>query len=223
MNAGKSPKSFLITLGWTEGPALTALTKHGLAEGDRIILLVPEFRDEGALSAISNLRAIVNKISDKIEVEELQIPLSRFEEAVATILRRLGKDVAKGRRLIVNLSGGMRILIVEALIATMLLGAEDVHLEIQSEDRKITINIPCLWEYTSPLSRPQKEILNNLVKRHMAISELAEISGLPISTTYRLVMELERGGLVKTEKVGRERVARPTMKGRLIANVDVER
>jgi CRISPR locus-related DNA-binding protein len=222
LNTGKGNKSFFITLGWTEGPALTALTKHGLAEDDRVILLISDSGDEGSLAAVSNIRAIINRISNKIEIEELQIPIARFEEAVSIILKKMRGEKTNNRSLIINLSGGMRILIVETLIASMILGAEDIHLEIQSEDKKVLIEIPHLWEHMPRLTRPQVEMLKNLTKRSISVSELAEDLKLPISTTYRLLLEMERGGLVKTEKLGRERIAHPTMRGRLIAHINMK-
>ncbi|MEM3584678.1 MAG: hypothetical protein QW193_05325, partial [Nitrososphaerales archaeon] len=82
----KPHKSFIITLGWSDTPALASLTKHGLAEGDRIIFLIPDWRDEGTISTISNLKGIINKISQKIEVHELLIPIDNFGDAVKRIL-----------------------------------------------------------------------------------------------------------------------------------------
>jgi CRISPR-associated protein Csa3 len=220
MTSEEKHKSFIITLGWTESPALTSLTKHGLAEGDTIILLTPDWRDEGVMATISNLKAIVGNISQKIVLEELPVPIARFEEAVGVILKRLSKERAEGRKLIVNLSGGMRILIIEALIAVMTSGVKDTIIEVQSEDKRMTVEIPYLWEYTPSLSHPQMTILKALINKPSSVSELAKIHGLPLSTTYRLILKLEGTGLIITEKVGRERVSRPTLRGKLVARIE---
>ncbi len=59
-----------------------------------------------------------------------------------------------------------------------------------------------------------------MVGRPCSVIEIVDIHGLPASTAYRLILGLERAGLVVAEKVGRERVARPTLKGRLVARIE---
>lgn len=212
-------KSFIITLGWTDAPALASLTKHGLAEGDRIIFLIPDWYDEGIRSTISSLKSLISKISQKIEVHELPITITNFGDAVKRILDKIYEEEKEGRRLIINLSGGMRILIIETLVAIMMSGIKNLFIEVQSEDRKITIEVPYFWEYTPILTETQKNILKALLKENLSLSELSKACQIPISTAYRLIIELERLGLIETEKIGKERIVGLTMKGKIITSL----
>jgi len=208
-------KAFFITLGWTETPALTSVTKHGLQEGDEVYFLVPSWEDKGVANALSTLKALIERISPKIPVEEVRVPIDSFEEGTARILAALLKAQAKGGKLIVNLSGGMRALIVEALMAAMLSGVEGLVVEVGAEDRSFSVEVTLNAWRGMVVEEAQWKLMKALEGR-MALSELAGRVGLPLSTSYRLTMALAKMGLVKAEKEGRKRLVSLTSIGRVL-------
>ena len=207
------PKSFIITLGWTEAPTLTSISKHGLDCGDRVILLTPERRDKGAEAAISRIKSLVSLIKGGIEVLELPLPIERFEDAVMKITRVIRSAAEQGHYVIMNLSGGMRLLVIEALMAALLSNVQDLTVEIQTEDGRFDITIPLIIKPSFILSPIQRLILKSLKNREASITELSRDLGKPISTVYRLVKKLSDEGFVELEKRGRKSIARLKLKG----------
>ncbi|HID16855.1 TPA: CRISPR locus-related DNA-binding protein [Candidatus Bathyarchaeota archaeon] len=208
-------KAFFITLGWTETPGLASITKHGLQEGDEVHFLVPSWEDRGVADALSSLKALIERISPKIPVEEVRVPVDSFEEGAARILAALLKASAGGKKLIVNLSGGMRALIVEALTAAMLSGVEGLVVEVGAEDRRFSVEATLNAWRGMAIEGAQWRLMKALEGK-LALSELAGRAGLPLSTAYRSTMALAKMGLVKAEKEGRKRLVSLTPIGRVL-------
>lgn len=212
-------KTFIITLGWTEAPALSSLTKYGLGEGDKILVIIPNWEDKGVVTTLTNLKAIIEKISPNIQIEKLQVDVKSFENSVTQISKKIIDEGKKGRKIIFNLSGGMRALILEAFLAAMLSGIKDISIELQSENRAFTIEIPILSAQLSKLSKIEKIIVNSIKKRSNSISELAKQLGKPISSIYRAAINLEKRGLIETIKEKRKRYLQLTSIGKLLAEI----
>lgn len=212
-------KTFIITLGWTEAPALSSLTKHGLEEGDKILALIPNWEDKGVTTTLANLGAIIEKISPNIQIEKLQIDMRFFEDSVVQISKKIIDEWKKGRKIIFNLSGGMRVLILEAFFAAMLSGIKDIEVELQSENRAFTIEVPMISAQLSQLSKIEKIIVCSIKENSNSISELAKQVKKPISSIYRAAINLERRGLIETSKEGRKRYLRLTSIGKLLAKI----
>lgn len=195
------------------------ITRHGLGVGDKVVFLFPDWRDEGCLNAIASLKSLIRQIDSRIEVEELPVPLYNVNEAIVKIAKHIGSEASKGRRIVINLSGGMRILIVETLLATQISGAKDVVVEAQSEDRRIIVNFPKLWNYTQNFTKNMERIITTLLEKVLGIRKLSLACKLPLTTTHRLVKKLEKQGIIEIKRVGKEKNVSLTYKGKIIAQI----
>ncbi|MEM3786055.1 MAG: hypothetical protein QXE05_06705, partial [Nitrososphaeria archaeon] len=75
-------KTFIATIGWTEWPIASAITKHGLYEGDKIILLSPEKKDERSMAAVNEVKHFVSKFVPFVEVSEVSVPVHSPSDAI---------------------------------------------------------------------------------------------------------------------------------------------
>ncbi|MEM0010519.1 MAG: hypothetical protein QXT84_02365, partial [Candidatus Bathyarchaeia archaeon] len=153
-------KTFIATIGWTEWPIASAITKHGLYEGDKIILLSPEKKDERSMAAVNEVKHFVSKFVPFVEVSEVSVPVHSPSDAILLLARLFIKE-SSSRDLIVNLSGGMRILVLETLIALTLIHIENLVLELQTED-KVDVQLPILWNPTDNLISEARKTLKML-------------------------------------------------------------
>ncbi|MEM1986667.1 MAG: CRISPR-associated CARF protein Csa3 [Nitrososphaeria archaeon] len=211
-------KTFIATIGWTEWPIASAIIKHGLSKDDRIMLLSPEKRDDRSRAAVNEVKNFVAKFVPLVEVAEVTVPVHSPAEAIPCIAKLISEE-GKDRDLIVNLSGGMRILVIETLLALTLIHVESLVLELQTED-KVDVQLPILWTPTEDLLPEARKALKVLGEQEaVSLSNLASKLKLSVATAYRLLKSLERNSIVSSKKVRKERIIELTTKGRILLSV----
>ncbi|MGC9203257.1 MAG: CRISPR-associated CARF protein Csa3 [Thermoproteota archaeon] len=209
-------KTLIVTLGWVECSIVSAILRHGLSRGDKIVLLLPEKKDEKSRKAIEEVRDFVSKYVPTVSVSEIIVPIYNPTEAISTLVKAITEEVKQKRELIVNLSGGMRTLILETLLALTMLKVETLTLELQTED-KVDLQLPKTWEAPHILSSREIRIFKTMGdKGLLSLSHLAKTLKLPIATVHRLVERFENKGFVVSKRVGKERAIELTEKGRIM-------
>jgi len=126
-------KSIFLTLGWQTTAALSAIVRHGLSNGDEIIVIVPHIKDSAAEKAVSEIETFLKNLGN-IKFKELTIDISNFIDSVIKIKSILDEKTDKS--CIVNLSGGMRVLVLITYLACLLSKNKNIHIELETEDRK---------------------------------------------------------------------------------------
>ena len=219
MGVASKVKTFMICLGWAEAPTLSTVTRHGLAGWDRVLFLTPDWDDRGVVETISSLSGVIRRIDGRISVERFKVPLRSVDEAVVAIARRIRVEASEGRRIILNLSGGMRILVVESLLGAIFSGVRDILVEVQFEDKSMVVEVPNLWGLIPSPEDPSIKLLKELSSKEklmLNIRKLSQNCNLPLTTTHRWLKKLEKQGLIKLEKTGKEIIPKPTTKGKII-------
>lgn len=205
-------RSIVVTFGWTESPVIGAIVRHGFEPGDRIILLKPVDRDERAEKAISDLRAFLSNLAG-VELVEKEVDVRSFVDAVIAIKRLLDRE-RLNRNVIVNLSGGMRILVLAAYLASLF--TRNVKLEIETENRKVWTALPSInISQLSRLKRNHVRILRllQISKGVSSVRDLLSALKLPRSTFYACVRDLKDMELVESYGKGLLKI---TDKGNLL-------
>ncbi|MEM3958084.1 MAG: CRISPR-associated CARF protein Csa3, partial [Thermoproteota archaeon] len=165
------------------------------------------------------VKGFVSKFTQGVEVSDVSVPVHDPVEAVVMLAKIMKDEAEKGRKLIVNLSGGMRILVVEVILALTLLRIKDLELEIRTED-KVDLQLPILWRPVEDLSPPARKALKTLGERKsVSLSDLASSLRVSIATAHRLLKSLEEDSIVSSKKVGKERIVELTPKGRILLSV----
>lgn len=117
----------IFTLGFDEKFALRGILRDGVSQNDAIYLLSADFDDPRVEKAFISLKEIVNKAFPCLKIEKVQVQIEDFSVSVLR-LRRLFRDLT-GHRIILNLSGGKRILSLILMTAVLSLNL-DVDIEI---------------------------------------------------------------------------------------------
>jgi CRISPR-associated protein Csa3 len=131
-------------------------------------------------------------------VMRYEIEIDDFYVAV-TIIAGLFRSWAE-RPIILNLSGGMRLLIVETLVAAVYCGIP-IKVEMETEDGKT------FTEFETPDLLPVRldeldiEILKTLSNVKLTLKFLAEALQVAKPTAWRHVKKLQELGLVELERV----------------------
>lgn len=212
------PKCLVGTFGWTEQFVLSSILKHGIEAGDRIILLVPAKRDEKSEAILRDFESFLSRYGEGMKLEIRRIPLESFEGAVVEISKILRDELSKGpEKVIVNLSGGMRVLILAAYVAVLLTCPRSTLIELETEDREKSYIIPNpSIKNLLTLRDLEKKILEELSKGARSMRDLMRELKIPRSTLHKYLKELERNGLISLRKDGRLLTLEMTPLGKLI-------
>ncbi len=215
-------KTFIATIGYTEWPIASAIIKHGLTEGDRIFLLMPEKGDDRSKSAVSEVRNFISKFATNVEVSEVPVPIHNPVDGISTLAKLIAKEASQRRDLIVNLSGGMKALVIEAVLALTLIRAENLLVELKTED-KVDLQIPKVWGMLQETSSEEKRVLKTMSKQtSLSLSGLAKALKVSVPTAHRLSKNLEKTGAIASKKIGKERIMELTPMGRILLATVIE-
>jgi len=200
--------TLIATLGFDEKFCYRAILRHGIKEGDEILLITAEIveRVEKAFEWIKRL--VQTSFSDRVKISLIKVDLKAPERSIKAISDQISS--ADGR-VVVNLSGGMRALVVMVLLACIMSSKREISLEIETEDfsHLLTISGDLLRLVRRPPSSIHLEILK-LVKGGVRKSEsISKELRKDASTIRRHLAELEELGLLEAEK-RKPLIVRPT-------------
>jgi len=210
------PKSIIVTFGWTETPVIGAAVRHGLEPGDRIILLKPADSDERSERAINDLRVFLRNIPG-IELIEREVDVSDFVSTIMSI-KKIIENEKIGRDIIVNLSGGMRILVLATYLVSLFM--KNVNVEIESENRKVRLMLPSIdMIQVSRLKSNHIRLLSllGLFGGTCLVKDLINASKMSRSTFYAHTKDLKKMGLI--ERVSKRGILKITDKGILLVTL----
>jgi CRISPR locus-related DNA-binding protein len=148
--------------------------------------------------------------------QHINVPIGDFIKAVKAI-RRIIENESKENEVYVNLSGGMRALVLETYAATLLAKASGINVSFTDLELEGSAGTICL----TPLFFPKKfnetkhKILVELSRSEkVRMHELSKILGLSVPTISRTLRELASEGLVKLSKEGKRVIAEISEQGK---------
>lgn len=194
----------IATIGFEEKFMIRAITRHGLDKGDHILLITGP-STEKSMNAINLIKGFVTKYYGKdVSLSIKEVPISDFYTSVLTIKQSIIERAKELTNVIVNLSGGMRVLIIATLLALAMLNLKNVLIEIETEDSSSIITIPTemLSLGQSKLGKRLLDILRILVESQtpLSVSEIAKELQLDESTIRRHLLKLRRMKLIEVKK-----------------------
>jgi len=216
------PKTFIGTLGFTESLVLAPIIKVGLNRDDKIIILKPI--DKGEEDRVSNtlkkLKSMLDAISGgTLTFETVGVEVDNFSKAVSRI-RELIEKKAEENEVYVNISGGMRALVIETYTATLLAKTlkPNIHFtELELEGSKGNIKITPII-FPKHLTETKKKILKTLKEHKKPIGMIALSRDLKLSrsTLSRNLRDMASDGLLTLKKEGRRILAEITEEGEML-------
>lgn len=193
-------RTYISTLGFHETRVTRPVIKHGIDDGDRVILVRPgnDGNSERAADAVGYVQDMVGEIEPDATVTTEQVDTSEF---MTTILQcsDLLAAVDRDRELVVNFGGGAREVLLPLLIATVLHApVVDQAFQYTDVDQEVeTVPIPSLTTQIPSSAVDTFELLVHL-DREMALPELATESDKSKSTVSRHVESLAEANVFET-------------------------
>ncbi|MCR6692322.1 MAG: CRISPR-associated CARF protein Csa3 [archaeon YNP-LCB-003-016] len=198
-------KILILSLGFDERFAIRSILRTGLSSGDKVLIFTAEPIVDKAEKALQIVLEFLKKYFEGVEYEVISIPTKDFERSVSMIGERLMKLKSLGYDVILNLSGGMRSLIIELLVASTLVGLKGVvEVELENLEGYLSFTIDVL-RIRAPLKEEYKSVLNAIIEAgEINLSQLSRKVAMAKSTIHKIVKKMIEEGLVEYEKVGKE-------------------
>jgi len=191
--------ALILTLGFDEKFCFRALLRHEIKEGDEIVLITAGLVDK-VKKAYEWIKTVVERSYD-VKIKLIEIDVKNLMKAILDVVNLL--DEYKDWNVIVNLSGGMRILTIIMLFALTIKSMRHIKVEIELEDLSALIEIPTqlfvVGDVKSKLTNEKIEILK-LISQFEEVKKIVEVLGKDASTIRRHIASLVEMGLVNVEK-----------------------
>jgi len=196
------PKALISTLGFDEKFCYRAVLRHGIREGDKIILVTAKLVEK-VLKAFDQVRSFVTtSYGDKVSIKVVELDPNDIVSSVKRMINEI--KMLDDYEIIVNLSGGMRVLIFIVLLALMLSRVKISKMEMELEDFSGVVELsPALLEIPrmiAELSEEKLEILKLIREGIDDVNSLALRLKKDESTIRRHLSDLEDLSLIIVER-----------------------
>ncbi|MBP1357763.1 MAG: CRISPR locus-related DNA-binding protein [Sulfolobus sp.] len=180
----------ITTLGFDEKFQVRSVMRHG-NELEKVVIVKPKDDNEKARKALENFQELLNRLG--IPNEVLEIDVNDFTNAVVSIAKKVFK--MKDKKIVVNISGGMRALIVE-LISTFLITGIMAEFELETEDFKSLITFSSLDIKYGNLGTDELNILLAVKRGFNTVNKVKNYLNIPLTTAWRRIKKLESEGCI---------------------------
>lgn len=215
---------YAATLGFDTRFQMKSLVHLGRSRIDRVLSILPRKHDDKSARALEELRRFCRDVMGIKEFDTILVDLDAgYASSIAEIYLGLAgvKDI---QHLYIDLSGGMRLLVLYTFMASQLYRRSTgvpVTYIVWREDLEGYAEMPGDIMDIPLYSRedPQALILEKLAEKPMTTSELARETGMPKSTIYKYLKEMTEQGLLERQEKGKYVFYIPSGKGRLAAGI----
>jgi len=192
--------ALISTLGFEEKFCYRAILRHGIKEGDRIILFTAELVDKVERAYDWIRRLVHSSYGDSVRVDLIQLDPNNPVKSIRKVREFL--DGLDGFKLIVNLSGGMRAIVIYVLLACMMELREDMIVEVEAEDLSgsSTLDSKMLKLVKEGVRGELLDVLKCVADGSNDVNSIAKKLRKDKSTVRRQLSSLERIGLIRAKK-----------------------
>jgi CRISPR-associated protein Csa3 len=184
----------IATLGFDEKFALRSVLRNGVTPTDEIYLLMNEGGDPRSEKASNALRDLLTKGLPNLKIESVHVSLESFSVAVSK-LRILMRGL-RDKRIVLNLSGGQRIMLLSVLSAALSLDL-DGEIEIETEDSRNVFTFPLKTLKPMELDNLDSKILRIVAESsQVRINDLISMLEINKTSAWRRLERLKEMGLL---------------------------
>ncbi len=215
-------KTYISPLGFETTHVISLIVAHGIEKGDRIILLRPITSDSRADRAVADIMDLTAKVDRTITVDVVPIDHHNFGAMMLSLMDLIASaapPAISAGKVIVNLSGGPREILIALTAASMALSDLIYKTTNFSDiDRELTeIELPHI---TRQLDKTAGQILRYLVgHEHTTLVEVARRIGASESKISRQSAKLAEMRAVEIVPAGRSKQIAITLSGRALLKI----
>jgi len=185
------------TLGFEEKYLLREVFRRGVRDRLGIFVLIPEELHERTEKAYQTAKEMLSKLEPNIFIDRVKVPIQNPYQAIYEI-RSIIKSYAKDKEeIVVNVSGGQRLVIFCVLAAISSLGIRNIKVSIESEDGRYYFELPSDILIYYALDELDTKILEAIKNGYVKIKDLLTYLNISRVTLWRKVKRLKKLGLIE--------------------------
>jgi len=193
--------ALLLTLGFDEKFCYRAILRHGISEGDKIVLVTAKIVNR-VKKAYDWIKTFVNTSYSNVEMKLIELNVEDTIGSIKKVLEIL--EELEGYHIVINLSGGMRILSFIVLLSLLFKEIRNAVIEIELEDFSGVVRIPVILltlpSIKEKLGEEKIKILKTIRDGKNNVKSIAEYLNKDRSTIRRHISSLKKLGLIEYEK-----------------------
>lgn len=193
--------ALLLTLGFDEKFCYRAILRHGISEGDKIVLVTAKIVNR-VKKAYDWIKTFVNTSYSNVEMKLIELNVEDTIGSIKKVLEIL--EELEGYHIVINLSGGMRILSFIVLLSLLFKEIRNAVIEIELEDFSGVVRIPVILltlpSIKEKLGEEKIKILKAIRDGKKNVKSIAEYLNKDRSTIRRHISSLKKLGLIEYEK-----------------------
>jgi len=193
----------ISTLGFEEAFPIRFLMRNSPSKGDVILIVMPYSRDERSARAYFELSKFASNYLQEVKLEKVEVPVANVYQSIMMISSKIKS--LNATEAVVNLSGGMRLLVIETLVAVKMVLSNKAKIELELEDRREVVAMtPSILDLKIPTQQHVK-ILKAMKELGVSVSitNIARLLKAPRSSIYKELKRMEKEGLVTKDESGR--------------------
>ncbi len=213
-------KTYISPLGFETTHIISLIVAHGIEKGDCIILLRPIASDSRADRAVEDLNDLTAKVDRTITVDVANIDHHDFGAMILRFMDLISSATPPaapaGSKVIVNLSGGPREILVALTAASMAL-SDSIYKTTQFSDIDRELREIELPHIARTLDKTAWQILDDILKHEpTTLTAVAGRIGASESTVSRQSAKLAGLRAVEITPAGRKKQITLTLSGRVL-------
>ena len=194
---------FFISMGWNVNHVIGCLTRNGLDSGDYVFLIIPEIVDKRSLEAIDRVKAFIDSVSVVVNFDLVKVPI-RFRDAVDIVLHMLNRFLYGDNRIIINISGGMRFVVLIVYTAFLMLdNKRNVILDalsLEGQNQVVSLEVPPLVKYEA--KDVDRKILNFIGGGEYTLDDIADSLDMAKPNVWKYLDGLSKLGVIRIKRLG---------------------
>lgn len=197
-------KLLILTIGFDEKFPLRAVMRRGISKGDVILLITATPIEERVKKAINMFKRMVLNIAEDVKISVLEVPVENLVKSVRLIRKEVERIGV--RRIEVNLSGGMRILIIATLLAlSPFTNSLDIPIEMELEDGRAITEVKLKWFKVPTPGYEDVKIMKAVETLGITTLDtlIKHLTAYPRSTLHRKLVKLVEMGFLIAERRGK--------------------
>jgi len=196
-------KTLLMPIGYDTGGILRALSDHQLQSEDKFIFIIPGTETDPTRTMRAQVEQALSVLASrgiKLEYEFVIVDENDFAKTFSTLVDKIVTE--RGRQVIVEIAGGLRVIGLALLLAAITLPnrVRQVYAIAESSSRRVTIPLP------SPGARMNSSsiaLVKELGRGVDTMYQLSQALAKDKSTLNRQIRRLVDDGLVEQRREGK--------------------
>jgi len=212
-------QTYITPLGFDTSHIVSLIVRHGIKNGDEILLLRSNGEDKRATNAVFEIKQILDKIDQTIIIKEIIVDHTQYRSMVLQFMELIIAASPPKRpsgTVHVNLSGGPREILVALVTASLALRERVLFCSGYSDVKReqMPIDLPFLQSFPDKMSISALKVIHE--NPGISFIDIAQQLQTSESTVSHTCARMENNHIIEIKSEGKSKFAHLSFTGEII-------